>query len=1328
MKTSPYNNQIIDIQRGIRRLRLLGGLFAVLILGFSSSKISAQSIDWLWIAGYWSTPWILELESLAIDASGNIYTTGSSDNGNNGGGDAMAFVAKFNGAGGLIWEKQFGEAVSPLTYGKSISIDDAGNIYITGTFQGTSDFDPGSGTYDLTSAGSSDIYIVKLTNTGDFVWARRIGGPLEDGNFRSCLAINPDNGEIYLTGYFKGTADFDPGSGNYSLTSAGGDDIFIASMDASGNFLWAGRMGGTGSDMGKSIARDNEGNIVSTGKFTGPADFNPGSGTFDLIGGGTFISKLSGDGGFTFAKKIGNAASTGNAITVDASNNIYTTGPFTGTGNFDPAGNFSLTADGTDFFISKLDDSGNFVWAVKMTGTGDAEAYSIAVDNASNVYTTGRLSYSADFDPGPGESWVTVWDDLDMFVSKLDTSGNFVFAEGGGGPDWDWWDSANYIAVDNNGSAVIAGGWAAAFMIGPFGLYDQPGGGGVWAYVAKFGTEPAPPLGVTITSSTNVLCNGQSTGSATAETSGGFPPYTFDWSNGESSAEINDLAAGTYTVTVTDNNGNTATGQVEITEPPLLEFETPLINDVSCNGESDGSIEADVSGGVSPYTYTWSNGASLPSIFNLSAGTYAVTVTDINGCTQFESYQVNQPDQLEISLVSLNNETCVGSNDGEITISITGGTIPLNAVWSNGNTGTTNTGLDPGGYNVTITDNNNCIQTADYTILPGIPVEINLAFLHHVSCAGGTDGSVSVTVSSGIPPYMYLWSNGETGSSIDTLVSGFYSVTTTDNNGCFSTAEYMVNEPSVITAQITESSQNLCAGDSTASLSVTASGGTSPLSALWSNGIIGFDNPNLAAGIYIITITDLNACTSILSDTISDPAAIVLNMVSTNETAAGADDGSATSNPTGGVSPFSFLWNNGDTLSALSGLSPGTYTVTTTDANGCTAEGTAIVNAFGCTLDIIPGADLNICGDDTIAIQPAVMGGTGVFSYIWSDGSTGESLSVYQTGEYCVTVSDDAACQVLDCVVITEVVIPPFTCPATDESAPGANDGAIQCDSLPGIISYLWSNDSTTSSIEGLSPGQYCVTVTEQNGCMASQCFYVQPGDCQLEVSSTVTGIDCAGNSTGSIILSAVHGTEPLMYLWSNGATTSFIENLYTGIYTVTVSDANGCVDLNSFTISEPPPLTVVIDSLVPVDESGSGLLWISVSGGFPPYTYQWTDAVGVIYTTEDLNNLEHYGLYSLMLLDDKGCVLQYVDMSVAVKPFPSFESIKVYPVPAKDVLIIDTEKLVSEVWISGVDGRVYKHIIRPESNQLDIVDLGPGWYILRIRTGNTWYVARVVK
>ncbi len=1299
---------------------------------FSSGILIGQAPIWLWAEGIYGAG-VKSAESMVIDASGNVYTTGYYDYigpismGNltlDGGG---AFVTKQDGAGNFLWAKRLGNT---YTFGTSIAIDASGNLYTSGTFSGTTDFDPGSGTYNLASAGATDIYISKLNSSGNFVWAKRIGGTLADGNTRSCLTVNPDNGDVYHTGYFKGTADFDPGSGTSNLVSAGGDDIFISALDGAGNFIWANKIGGTGSDIAKSIARDDSGNLLTTGAFAGTVDFDPGSGTSNLSGGGPFILKLDESGSFVFAKQVGNETS--NAITVDVSGNIYTTGSFTEIADFDPgSGVFNLTATGdNDMFVSKLDDLGNFVWAKGMGGISYEEGFSIAVDASESVFTTGIFNESSDFDPGSGVYNIISTGGLDVFYSRLDGSGNYVHAESAGGVSNDY---GNFIVLDGSGSGIIAGQYESyLFWIGPYmlDLYD-PFGSGPDAFIAKFIADGGAPLSVNI-SGTNVLCNGAETGSATATASGGIPPYEYLWSNGATSSTINNLAAGTYSVTVTAINGSNAGATVTISQPTPLVFNAPIINSVSCFGGNNGSIQSGTTGGVPPYSFEWSNGSTTAYIADLSAGSYTVTVTDNNDCTKAATYEVTQPSSLDISLENLNNESCLNESDGSISISITGGVNPYVALWSTGFTGPVITGLSPGDYSVTVSDDNLCTTTASYVIIPGGVVQLGLNDINHVTCAGGSNGSISIMAAGGVEPYSFSWSNGATDPIITGLTTGMYQVTTTDLFGCSTTGVYVITEPLAIEIQIMQPTQNLCSGDSTADLVSIASGGVGPYSALWSNGISGFENPNLAAGTYSITITDAGACTSQLSDTITDPLQL-LNMISyTNETANGANDGTALSIPAGGTPPYNYLWNTGDTVSGLSGLSPGTYTVTIIDTNGCLVEGAAIVNAFGCALDIALGPDLIICDGDTNIITPGVNGPAGNVSYLWSDGSSSSFLQITESGTYCVTITDAANCQDLDCIEVTEIVIPSLTCPAINESAPGANDGAIQCDSLSGIVSYLWSNGATTSSIEGLSPGQYCLTVTEVNGCTKSQCYFVQPGDCQLTVNSVITNVLCSGEATGSVALTADNGTDPITYIWSNGQSDSLIENLVAGNYAVTVAEASGCVSLQSFIISEPPPMSVAIDSIAPADATGSGLIWITATGGIPDYTYQWVDPLGEIILSEDLNNLTQSGNYSLVLTDAVGCVTIldsfYVDQNVAVDHTSSLKSIRVYPVPAKDVLMVNTVYSIEEVFITGVDGRVYKHFIKPGGNRFDVADLGPGWYVLRMFDGRDWYVARMVK
>lgn len=839
-------------------------------------------------------------------------------------------------------------------------------------------------------------------------------------------------------------------------------------------------------------------------------------------------------------------------------------------------------------------------------------------------------------------------------------------------------------------------------------------------------------LTVVISSSTDVLCFGQSTGSATASASGGTMPYTYVWSNGATGATANNLAAGSYTVTVTDNAAATATASVVIDQPSALVLNTPVINHVTCNGGSNGSITASASGGVSPYFFQWSNGSTGATISNLTAGSYTVTVTDDNNCTKTATYMVTQPAAIVITLVDLNHETCAGEDDGSITISATGGATPLFAEWSNGSIGFTITGLTPDVYSVTVTDNNDCTKTATYTVNAGGTVEVDLVEIHHVTCFGGSNGAIEVNATGGVIPYSYDWSNGVMGPSINGLVAGNYVVTVTDFNGCEIIEFYTITQPPSMNVTISQTSQNLCAGDATADLTASVTGGSSPHNALWSNGVTGLVNSNVVAGSYTVTITDAGACTATSTITVTDPAPLVVSVSTTDETASGANNGTATANAAGGTGAYTYVWSNGQTTQSISNLPPGTYTVTVTDMNGCVTTGSGQVDAFGCNLDVMLGNDVLVCVGDTTLILPVVTGATGSITYVWSNGATTPTLSVSSAGEFCVTVTDQANCQDADCLIITEDTIPDFTCPVINESAQGANDGAIDCAGLPNIVSYLWSNGATTPGITGLPPGQYCVTVTNTNGCIKVQCFNVQPGDCQMTVNATINNIACAGDSTGSIVLSVNGGTAPISFIWSTGATTSTLSNVPAGNWGVTVSDAAGCIVENVYSVVEPAAIDINVDTIIPISDFPSGEIQITVTGGFPPYTYLWTSESGQTFTQEDLSELSEIGYYSVLVTDAANCTASvdsiFLPFEVAVNRVPDFLPLNVYPVPANEVLVVDLENQIVEAFITGIDGRTYKRIMNPVANRLDVSDLEAGWYILRMTDGEKWYIARMVK
>ena len=344
--------------------------------------------------------------------------------------------------------------------GRSIALDSSGNVYTTGYFQGTVDFDPGAGVENLTSAGGNAIFVSKLDSSGNFVWAKGLGGTSPgEGN---SIAVD-SSGNVYTTGYFQGTVDFDPGAGEANLTSAGGNEVFVSKLDSSGNFVWAKGLGGTGADVGRSIALDSSRNVYTTGFFFGTADFDPGAGTTANltapIGGSAevFVSKLDSSGNFVWAKGLGGTiADTGRSIAVDSSGNVYTTGNFQGTADFDPgSGTTNLSSPGgNDIFVSKLDSSGNFVWAKRLGGTGADEGFSIALDSSGNVYTTGYFQGTVDFDPGAGTTNLISAGGAEVFVSKLDSSGNFVWAKRLGGTST---DEGNSIAVDSSGNVYTTG-------------------------------------------------------------------------------------------------------------------------------------------------------------------------------------------------------------------------------------------------------------------------------------------------------------------------------------------------------------------------------------------------------------------------------------------------------------------------------------------------------------------------------------------------------------------------------------------------------------------------------------------------------------------------------------------------------------------------------------------------------------------------------------------------------------------------------------------------------------------------------------------------------
>ena len=325
------------------------------------------------------------------------------------------FVSKLDGAGNFLWGAALGDNVP------GVAVDGTGSVYTTGYFQGVTDFDPGPGTFNLTAVDGIDAFVAKLRGDGGFVWARAFGGP---GWAIGRGAAVDGSGNVFAAGYFRGTADFDPGPGNLDLTSAGATDGFVSKLDGNGDLVWAHGLGGTGVDTIYGVAVDGSGNVHTTGYFYDTVDFDPGPGTFDLTsfaGHDAFVSKLDNAGDLVWARALaGRTSAFGHGVAVDGSGDVYVTGGFAGRTDFDPGpGTLSLKSDRRDGFVCRLDAAGRLAWAYALGGTGSDQGWSVAVDGSGNAYVSGFFSETADFEPGRGVSSLTAAGSIDAFVTKL---------------------------------------------------------------------------------------------------------------------------------------------------------------------------------------------------------------------------------------------------------------------------------------------------------------------------------------------------------------------------------------------------------------------------------------------------------------------------------------------------------------------------------------------------------------------------------------------------------------------------------------------------------------------------------------------------------------------------------------------------------------------------------------------------------------------------------------------------------------------------------------------------------------------------------------------
>jgi hypothetical protein len=853
-------------------------------------------------------------------------------------------------------------------------------------------------------------------------------------------------------------------------------------------------------------------------------------------------------------------------------------------------------------------------------------------------------------------------------------------------------------------------------------------------------SNPAALTVITINTSgtqTNVSCNDGNDGSATVTASGGTRPYSYSWApSGGNDSTATALAAGSYTVTVTDISGCTATRTFTITEPPALTASSSQ-TDASCSGSCDGSATVTPSGGTPGYTYAWApSGGTDSTASGLCAGTYTVTVTDMNGCIITHTLTITEPPLLQVSSTVTHN-LCAGDSAGAIDITVSGGVPPYSFSWSTGATTEDESGLPAGIYIIVVTDSSSCtvIDTAMVNDPPALALS---AAVTHAGCHGDSTGAIDITVTGGAGPYTFSWSTGSADEDQGGLAAGVYIVAVTDSNGCMLTDTIIITAPAalMLSASVTHVS---CHGDSTGAIDVTVSGGVIPYEFSWNSGDTIEDINGVPAGTYIIAVVDSNGCMTIETITVLQPDPLSLSASVTSVFCHGDSTGAIDITVSGGSPPYTFGWSSGETTEDISGLPAGSFIVTVTDSSGCMISDTITVTEPGTLIISASVTNASCHGDSTGAIDISVSGGSSPYTFSWSSGAVTEDINGLPAGDYIVTVTDSNNCMIADTFTVTQPSGISISASITHVACSGDSTGAIDITVSGGVPPYtfVWSNGETTEDISGLPAGDYIVTITDSNSCMIADTITVtQPSG--INISASITHVNCSGDSTGVIDITVSGGTAPYTFTWSNSTTIEDLANIPAGMYVISITDSNSCTAIDTFIIIPIDssligiiaPDTVCLRSapiLLTANPPGGIFSGGGVNGNIFDPTVSDQGVFVITYTYEG-TGICHSG--PLVLTDTIWVVVcssvDEVDIgaSITLAPNPASGqfSISVSGVKEKDVLI----RLV------GVDGKLVLEERKAVSSGsistiIDVPGLSKGLYFVQVVAGDKVYNERII-
>ncbi|MEI6851689.1 MAG: gliding motility-associated C-terminal domain-containing protein [Bacteroidota bacterium] len=788
-----------------------------------------------------------------------------------------------------------------------------------------------------------------------------------------------------------------------------------------------------------------------------------------------------------------------------------------------------------------------------------------------------------------------------------------------------------------------------------------------------------------ITVLNDIKCNGATTGSLSATPGFGIPPYSYLWSNAATTPVISSLAAGGYSVTITDGTPSTIVYSIVLTQPPLLTVPINPPTEVSCFNGYDGLATVAPVGGTFPFSYVWSNGDHNASATGLSSGTYTVTVTDFNSCTATNTVTITQPPQLTSVVSSLNNLSCNGANNGSASITASGGTPGYFYAWSNGSSTNSIAGVAAGNYSVIVSDVNGC--TVGNSIVISQPTPINLPVTNkvNVSCFGGNNGTATVIANGGVAPYTYLWSNGANTTTISNLTAGVYTLTVTDFTGCVKTTAINITQPAPVVVNTVQIIPSDCDGHNNGSASIAVVGGTSPYTYHWreiaSDSVYTTQNISLVrGGNYEIIATDILGCVGVDTIIIPNLAVVPITVTvqsyicngalgSVNMLADSADSAQYYTYHWSSTYNTSTWVSNDSVFGTGTSFLAGNYTITITEnSTACAAYYNFTINQSATPMVVTSKVIHNNCfGDHHGSIQLFVNGGdplptyqatwTGPYGYV----SSGFAIGSLVSGDYTYTVTDDGACSASNTIRIQPLLPVQGYTTKNDISCHGNTNGSISAfySGGQGTLHYLWSNGATTTQINNLVAGTYTLTVTDSVGCSKSASVQILEPPALVTTLNNQQNVSCFGVSDGDIWTSTSGGSGLLEYQWLHDGSlfpevTNNLLNIPAGIYHLTVTDSLMCHSTLDVTISQPTQ-TLFTDSVhvISCNNGADGYWNISPTGAYNPYIaiFSTFDTISTDTVPSPFIAGLAAGTYSCQITASNGCKWDFV--KTFVQPLP---------------------------------------------------------------------------